>query len=80
MSYNIEANYGMPIEASDIIPGKLKRLDPPAEDENEGRDIFISGNETEILDRDEEWKRQRRQTSLITRQKFYTLLTRKLNS
>lgn len=79
VSYNIEANYGMPIVASDIIPGKLKRLRPVENDAEsaggEGRSDHISGNATEVITGNNNFP-----TNLLSRQKFYTLLIRKFNA
>lgn len=50
MSYNFEANYGMPEEAADYIPGPLERLEITDRDlgrKNEENSVLIeSDNET----------------------------------
>lgn len=66
----------MPVEASDIIPGKLKRLEP-AEDvgnqEHEGRKMTSYANDTIFAN-------PHTKSNFFNRQKFYLYLIRNLNA
>ena len=68
MSYNFEANYNMPIEASELIPGPLKRLEYLVEPEGErSLDHAEQGNSKEL-----------EKPSLISRTKIYKLIESKI--
>lgn len=67
MSYNFEANYGLPIDATDISQGVLKRFDL----------LKYLKNNGESADSDDE---RRSSKSLMTREMMYKMLRNKISA
>lgn len=68
MSYNFEANYNMPIEASELIPGPLKRLEYLVDPEGERSLKNVEPGNSKQLEK----------SSLISRTKIYKLIESKI--
>lgn len=88
MSYNFEANYNMPIVASDLVPGPLDRLEiinRSSGRKNDGANKPSDENSPQKEDennksseKESKIKRSSREGGLITRKKFYKILESKL--